>query len=245
MPEANNFLNNLAIFLSPSEAKEYFDKLFEKPVLIVSGARAQTEDGKYKSQVFMLDTKAGFIGLYEKRLLTPAGEFLPYSVKKIIQFFSDETADRFEKIREHRKGSEMASFTDFDSRFKVSVMVCSDVFSPDLAKDITEGGDIIAGLNSISIFQGSEVIAKQQLVAGQFRAAEQNKPLISSVNMGRSYAIDSKGNIAKESSNLGSDLLTGEVVFSGKNTWYNKIGSVPIIVLMALLSAIYILRKNK
>ena len=78
-----------------------------------------------------------------------------------------------------------------------------------------------------------------------FRAAERQKPLIASINMGRSYVIDSRGNIADESSHIGPDLLTGSVVLSGKNTWYNVVGDTPFLVFLLVLSLIYIFRKNK
>ncbi|MBI2062638.1 MAG: apolipoprotein N-acyltransferase [Candidatus Yanofskybacteria bacterium] len=233
-PETSELFKNIALFLTPAQVQEYFNNLFTKPKLIIAGGKI-IDDSQVYSRVFDLDTQNDIINHYDKRLLTPGGEFLPYPLKFLVWLFSKNTNSQFENLRELNIGGKDVSTVDFRGQFKTAPMICSELLSPNLVKQTSQNSDVIASMASYGIFHGKQVIARQMLAATRFRAAETAKPIITAANLGKSYAIDSRGNIIYLAPDSTSQILTGFVAFGTDKTWYNKVGDLPIILASLLI----------
>ncbi|MBI2063825.1 MAG: apolipoprotein N-acyltransferase [Candidatus Yanofskybacteria bacterium] len=234
-PETSELLKNISLFMTSAQAKEYFNNLFEEPKLIIAGGRVFDANGRAYSRVFDLDTQNDIINYYDKQLLTPGGEFLPYPIKLIAWLFSKTTTTEYDSLREFNVGAKDVSTVNFREQFKAAPMICSELLSPGLTKQTSQNSDVLISMASYGIFHGNPVIARQMLAATRFRAAETAKPVITSANMGLSYMIDSQGNIAYLAQNQTPQILTGSVVLDPRETWYNKVGDLPIILVSLLL----------
>ena len=241
-PEASDFFKNLSLFLTSSQIPNYFSNLFKEPKLIVAGARIIDTDDRAYSRVFALDTKKDIIGFYDKRLLTPEGEFLSYPTRFIVNLLSKTKISEFGELRELGVGDKRVSTVNFRGQFSIAPIVCSELLAPDLVRKTTLGSDIIVEMASYGVFHGSTVLIKQNLAIARFRAAENQKPLLAASNMGLSYAIDSRGNVAFRTQNQGAQILTGGIALNSQESWYNKVGDLPTILASLALVAVFSLQ---
>lgn len=229
-PEASDFFKNLSLFLIGTQIPNYFSNLFKEPRLIVAGARIIDTDNRAYSRVFALDTKKDIIGFHDKRLLTPEGEFLSYPTRLMVNLLSKTKVSEFGELRELSVGKNDVSTVNFRNQFSVAPIVCSELLSPGLVRQTTQGTDIIVEMASYGIFHGSTVLAKQNLASAQFRAAEAQRPLVAASNMGLSYVIDNKGNVRFIAQNKDPQILTGGIALNAQKSWYNKVGDLPMIL---------------
>ena len=230
-PEASDFFKNLSLFLTPTQVQDYFSKLFKEPHLIIAGSRIMdSTTGKAYSRVFSLDTKDDIIGYYDKRLVAPGGEFLPYTLKILVSIFSKNAYSLFSQVRDLHPGQKEVSTVGFRYQFNVAPIICSEVTSPSLIRKTTSNSDVIVSMASYGAFHGNRTIAEQMLALTRFRAAENRKPVITAANMGRSYVIDSYGNVSLLAQDADARILTGSVDITASKSWYNKAGDTPILL---------------
>lgn len=239
-PEAGDFLKNLSMFVSSNEIGKYFADIFKEPKMIIAGERIVGSDGRAYSRAFSIDTGKDVIGFYDKQLLTPGGEFLPYSIRLPASLISKKSISEFGDIRELSVGNKKSSLVNFRDQFIVAPIICSEVLAPDLVRTTTQGSDIIVELTSYGFFRGNETIVKQNLAAASFRAAENQKPLIVASNMGLSYVINSNGNVLFITANSAPQILTGYIDLNGRESWYNKAGDLPTILAFLLLFLVFV-----
>lgn len=234
-PEASDFFKNISLLLTPAQIQNYFTGLFKKPSLIISGSRIIEPTGLVYSRVFSLDTQNDILGFYDKRLLMPGGEFLPYPIRAITNLFSKFTVSQFGKLRELNVGKKVVSTLSFRDKFNIAPLICSELVSPNITRQTTQNADVIVSMASYGIFHGNRTIADQILAITRFRAAENGKSIIIAVNVGRSYVIDNRGDVVFLAQNNNPQILTGRVDVAQQKSWYNKFGDFPIILASLLL----------
>lgn len=230
-PESTDFSKTLSGFLDFTSTQKYFNNLTQKSILIIDSNRISEQEG-LKSKVIFIDSKEGVVGFYDKKLLTPGGEFLPYLAKLPLlateylwknDFISSGTV-----FSSGTKGN-MLSYQNN----KIKLLVCSDIISPNLLGG--EEFNFMLNLNNLAIFNGSSLIEHELLSMARFRAAENNKYLAISSNFGHSYVINHLGNIIDSTSSTGYQILTKDIVPNQTRTWYNKSGDIPILILSFLI----------
>ncbi|HEY4520258.1 MAG TPA: hypothetical protein VJJ72_00430, partial [Candidatus Paceibacterota bacterium] len=82
LPEGSNFSQSLALFLSSTQAQNFFLSLSEKEINIIDNVRISGEGG-IKSMGIVINTKTGIQETAEKKLLVPGGEYVPYILRPI------------------------------------------------------------------------------------------------------------------------------------------------------------------
>lgn len=244
-PEASDLFKNITTILTTAQVKTYFQNLFSSPKLITAGAKVVNRDKVY-SRVFYLDTKNGITGFYDKKLLTPGGEFLPYHIKWIANLFSKNKATAYtDSLRELSPGQNDNSAARFRNGVRVSTLVCSEILSPGLTRKLTADSDIILAMASYGIFHGNDTVNRQNMAVARFRAVETGKPIIESSNMGRSYAINGAGVVIAITPDERSQILTGSVGLYPLKPWYNRVGDFPILLISLITACLsfFLIRK--
>ena len=183
-----------------------------------------------KSRSFYLNSKEGIVGWYDKRLLTPGGEFLPYSLDWAAKLISSESKDYLESVRFFSKG--MASFSPVNFKeAKIGGLICSGLFSPSFNRSLAENdANLIVVQASTGIMGDDKSFINHSLSVSRMRAAENKKPLMFATNYGISYFINSSGNIEKIALDDSPKILTATVVLNSEKTLYNKVGDVPFLM---------------
>ncbi|TSC91377.1 MAG: Apolipoprotein N-acyltransferase (ALP N-acyltransferase) [Parcubacteria group bacterium Licking1014_17] len=226
LPEAVSFIKNISNFLGADQITKYFKKIFPgKEVLTVAPTRFIDENGKFRSRALYIDSQKGYIGFYDKRILSPGGEFIPYILKLPIKLLSPKTVVSFSRTRDLAPGKQNEpKGVDFAGLFRVGSAICSDFFSPGFVRGVAKTSDVIAGLSSTGFLNGNSAMVSQIQANAKLRAAENNTPIILAANTGISYAVDGQGLTAKTAQNKDSELLTGTIYIPRKKTWYNRFG---------------------
>lgn len=226
-PESTNLSNDLSIFLDSASAKNFFKNLHPNNLTILDNSKITEEDG-FKSRAIVIDSENGLLGFYDKKLLTPGGEFLPYLIKWPLLILSPKLIADFNTQREFKKGNTANIISVAGESAKISI--CSDIISPDL---IRRGNfSFIIVVNNLWIFSGSIHLENQLISTARFRAAENQKYLVTSSNFGKSYIVNSQGGIEKMSNENGPSILTVDVAPNDFKTWYNKFGDWPVLMVV-------------
>ena len=224
-PESSNFSKTLLNFLDSNSAKNYFAKLSDKEFTIIDNNILPDGEGDRKSRTLFINSKNGVSGFYDKQLLTPAGEYLPYMLRSLLFAFGNKISTSGSSGLKTGTHSELLNYENF----QIKILVCSDVVSPSISSEDQYG--LIVFLQNLSGFKGSGAIESQFLTMLRFRAAENGKYAVLASNYGRSYVIDNNGNIVKSTDSNGYQILTADIVPNKERTWYNKLGDLPILLL--------------
>ncbi|MDP3731241.1 MAG: apolipoprotein N-acyltransferase [bacterium] len=244
-PEGGNFFKTLTLFRNTAGASQYFSGLFPHSALIVDNSKIATES-KFQSKTIFLDSQKGVLDSYDKYLLAPMGEYAPLILKTLDRILGLNTPAIQEK-QEYQTGTKPPEAIDGETAIKAGSLVCSDIFSPSLAKNLTAtGAGLIISQSSFSFIEGASDLFEQDLAAAKFRAAENGRYLVKASNFGRSYIISDQGIVQKITPGIGWQILTGSVVLKDNQTLYNKTGDSPILLgSLAILTASLFLRKNE
>ncbi|MEK7163810.1 MAG: nitrilase-related carbon-nitrogen hydrolase, partial [Patescibacteria group bacterium] len=225
-PETSNFSKTLSGFLDFSSAQAYFNNLSSEPLMILDNIRSPEKDGLVSKTIF-INSKNGVAQFSDKRLLTPGGEYLPFIMKWPLWLLNRSIVNSFKYSQEFSKGTHTENLYFQDRTAKV--VICSEILSPGLFRDADY--QFIIGQSSFGMFKGDRQLEYQIMQALRFRAAENRKPAVLASNFGRSYIIDNNGNIIKSTDSNDYQILTADIVPNKGQTWYNKLGDLPILLL--------------
>lgn len=245
-PEGNGFFSNLSAILGPGQIKKYFNNLSKTPKLIIDNFQSVDADQKTHSRVAFLNTQNDVIGFYDKKLLSPGGEFMPYAARFFLYLFFPQTNKKLIALRSFDAGQDekLALFNNTAPQ----ALVCSDLFSPNLVRDRAKLGNLLVVMTSTKILHGNRDIILQNQAIARFRAAENKLPLILTANGGISYSIKSDGGIDKTTKSEEPQILTGNALLSVDKSWYNRVGDWPVVITAWLVSLLVLisvsLKKN-
>lgn len=239
--EGADFSKTLSSFLDPVSVKTFFNGLSKKELLIADSNQI-SESGKspaslreterVKLKTVFINSQKGAIGSYDKKLLMPGTEFLPYLIKWPLFALKPALKNELENFQEFAKGKD-SNILRYQNLW-IKTLTCSDILSPELAR---KGNfDFILVQNGFGVLGGSQQLSKQMLTMAKARAVENSKDLVFASNFGRSFMLNSSGNITKIADSAGYKILTGEIAPRASRTWYNKLGDWPILLLSFLFA---------
>ena len=225
-PEGTNLTKTLSQFLNNNDLVKYFYTIYPQELLIIDNLRVPEEDNFHSKAVF-ISSKDGVVGSYDKQILTPGGEFLPYIVKWPLSIISPNLRKRFRTYREYDRGygSNIVKYQNNE----IKILICSDMVSPQKSRD--NNGDFTIIMTSLSIWNGSKLINSEALPILRYRAIESGKHTVLASNFGRSYIINRYGEVEKMTQSEDYELLTGTIIPNQDRTWYNYVGDWPILLL--------------
>ena len=178
-------------------ASRITDLLDNKHTLITGKMRFIEKNitkGEYEfyNSIFKISADGNIESVFDKVHLVPFGEYLPlrFILSRIgfsqVNFFKSEF-------------SSGKNFTPFmlDNNLKAGGLICYEAIFPEYSNIIKKNhANIIINLTNDAWF-GNSFGPYQHLVQTQFRAVENNIPIIRSANTGISSFIDNKGMIIK------------------------------------------------
>ena len=206
-----------------SKIAKYLLRDFWKPGQIYLENKKITEKSKEnKSRLFYYDLeKEEPIGYYEKRLLVPNGDFLPYIAELLSGFFFQDN-NKF-KERLYQKG-EINSPTQTPKGI-IGGTICSSILSPEINREMAYGGaEFLAVVSSDSPFHGAKSLLEQNLAMSKFRAVENRKFFAQATNMGHSFVLDPHGAINAISGKTGNEIIFAKITLNQQKTPYTKHG---------------------
>ena len=201
------------------------------PLLLGSSERQKTQpkdpsDRKHLNSAFLIHSKPvkGNIQRYDKIRLLPFGEYMPYEETIPWSYLQIPNNSGFVP------GNEYTVFRL--SNFSFSVTICwENIFSEIARRFVNEGAQFIVNITNEAWF-GKSATPYQFLSMSVFRAVENGVFVVRCGNTGISCIIDPYGNIVSRLMNkTGEDLfvrgvLTGSVIISDFETFYNRFGDM-------------------
>jgi len=186
----------------------------EKYHLVIDTAFPPRKWDTSANSTTLIDNRSGVIGTYTKRFVMPWGEYVPYLTAWASRLFGFNWKDVVYELRPGRENGVYETGIG-----KVSVMTCSEILSPMLARRSGRaGGNILIFSSSEAILRGSRKLQAQNLAMGQLTAAMLRTPIIYAANGGRSFVLDRRGDILWQSSGIGEEVAVVEVVPNSEKT---------------------------
>lgn len=241
LPEGANFFKDLGAVIGEDNLEGYLKKSFADDTTLIIDHTTFLDGVKRYSRIAYIDPLRGLVGGYDKKVLTPGGEYVPFIPRLFIQLISPEVLASFEAQRLLEAGRSApqpvaVNYQDISAPH-ASGFICSELFSPGIFRQGRQSGaEIFVVLASTAIFKGSETLIKQNQAVAQLQAAQFGTPLLLVANFGRSYAIDQNGFVRTQTLNSQPQLFTGTLVLHTEKTLYTKLGDAPILLIILAIA---------
>jgi apolipoprotein N-acyltransferase len=207
------------------EMPTYISGDLRTPLLFGAVIQTEEKEGRrlYNSAV-LLNNAGRIIGTYDKMVLVPFGEYIPFG-------------DMFPQLY---------SWSPYSGRFwkgenteplllnghALSVNVCYEDIFPAQVRMLMKGGrkqripDAMFNLTNDSWY-GDTIQPMEHLVLASFRAIEHRRPLVRATNTGISAIVDPAGRIDHRSAQWTRAVLTGRIPLMKGRTVYALLGDWP------------------
>lgn len=184
------------------------------------------------SSAFHFSPTQGIRGRYEKRVLVPMGEYIPFA-------FCRKLAAQYGIGSSFTSGIQAKVFQC--NKTLAGISICyEETYGHKMRENRLLGAEVLVNITNDGWYPNSR-LPRQHLEHARLRAVEMGIPLIRSCNTGVTTAIDSLGRTIKELAENEpapevSTSLFVEVPKFHYNTLYTKTGDWPIILLSFLFS---------
>jgi len=208
-----------------------YNKLKSKSQIFVYGTFHQDKEDSYNALAIVNLYENNKVSFYDKQTLVPFGEYTPF-----YNFFPDSL--------KQLANSTVGSGFSFGKKapevinalgLKFASSICFELLFPvPIREQISKGSNVIINLSDLSWFNsftnvinigflktwGKDIVKKQFLAAGIFRAVENNRYLILAGNAGYSAAISATGQIKDLTQTSSIEVLQGKFIpFSSKSLY--------------------------
>ncbi|MDR0978175.1 MAG: apolipoprotein N-acyltransferase [Endomicrobium sp.] len=172
--------------------------------------------------------------VHRKNHLVPFGEFVPFG-KSLLRFFGIS-----DKVGNLEEGADSNLFSD--GELAVGPVICSENFSPDVARRFVLNGAKVLTNHTNDAWFFDTAAPYQHFIMNVFRAVENRKFVLVSANSGISGIIEASGLIIDKTNALERKLLIETFFQNDFRTFYTKFGDVFVkICFIALLLFIAVL----
>jgi apolipoprotein N-acyltransferase len=166
------------------------DLLHTKAMLIYSEETAH-------AMRITFEARNGNVQTQDKQFLVPFGEYLPVVGGRIGTFFPVPIVTRAiqDAMTAVIPGESFAVLEDDGVR--IGALLCSEILSPSLYKDLVHAtdADLLVNLSSRSWFHESRLLDAKILQAGKIQAVMNRKPFLLAGNNAPSFALSSFGSV--------------------------------------------------
>ncbi len=202
---------------------------------IVVGAVLKSPEGPKNASV-MWSSDGEVVSKYEKRTLTPFGEYIPLrSIAELITPFANDVDDFV-------KGDEIILHKIGES--KIAPIICYEIIDDSAVNSMVNEANLMLVQTNNATFADSGQ-SMQQLNITRIRAVEQNKWVVSISTTGVSAIIDNKGSVRQITEQNRASYVSGAVMLNSNQTLASKLGNWSSLLLILLASAVYLGKRRR
>lgn len=215
--------------LSRKEADKRLDK-FPTKNLVFGGLTFESED-KYFNSALGITSKGEIFTPYNKQILMPFGEYMPFSSKfPWIKSLNPVAAD-------FTPGDKQEVFI-FDDKTKIAPLICYEDIVPEMSsKAVLSGATFLVNLTNDAWFGDTMAPYQHQRIAA-FRAIENRRFLIRSTNSGVTSVISPTGKVIQSLPVFSDGILETSVYPINSITWYSQLGTERFPTILFFLGVI-------
>ena len=208
--------------------------LLNKNTFLLTGAVRREKDNKnhsykYYNSFFIINENKQIIDKYDKRILVPFGEYIPFS-NLIDKFFEFDIAGLTGSFS---KGTKKILNTSKN----FSVLICYEIIFSGRAYSKEKRPNWILNITNDAWF-GKSAGPYQHLAMSKIRAVEEGLPVIRVANTGISAIIDPKGRVLKKLSLGETSVIKSKLPKKMDPTFYTHYGKMSITLIMVVISLI-------
>ena len=176
-------------------------------------------DAEEFNSAFLLSPDGSVLGRYDKRILMPFGEYLPFaSYFPVIKSLSPETGG-------FTAGTTTSVF-DIPGKLRVGQLICYEDLVAGMPRHATQAGAEVL-LNILNdAWYGNTAAPYQHQALALWRAVENRRSLLRGSNSGVTSIIDAAGRVIAEGGLFREDVVTGTVPRLQMRTVYTRAGDV-------------------
>ncbi len=196
-------------------------------------------DGKAYNSAFAFNPEAKLYGRYDKQVLVPFGEYLPF--KFIVYPVLASLNSYFKQMDTGYDSNARPKLLEITSH-RLGALICFESTLPGLVLNRARmGADAIVVLTNDAWF-GESSLVRQHLDVGIMRAVEVGLPLLQAANTGFSALILANGKVYKVSRLGRETALVVDVPVGRHGTLYLRWGDIFVLGLIIYVAAIVLLR---
>jgi apolipoprotein N-acyltransferase len=188
------------------------------------------------NSAFLVGPNGAVLGRYDKRILMPFGEYIPFATYfPFIKSLSPETGG-------FTAGTTVSIF-DVAGKLKVGQLICYEDLVASMSRHATQAGAEVL-LNILNdAWYGNTAAPYQHQALALWRAVENRRYLLRGSNSGVTSIIDAAGRVVAEGGLFTAEVVSGTVPRLHLNTFYTRYGDV-FGWLVAVGAAVLLIRKR-
>jgi len=217
--------NNYPEIISENNYFNIFEKI-KKNKKVIIGATREEDDKIYNSFLFLEEDK---VQHFDKKILVPFGEFLPF--RNYLKFM-----EKISGTIDFEIGSKDRVIIS-EEGIKIFPIICYEIIFDKIFKDINKYEvDIIINITNDSWF-GNKIGPYQHFYLTRLKSLITNKPIVRVSNNGISAIIDQKGKIIKSSKLNHVSNLKHKLTFNKSFSYYliHNLFSIYLFILFIIL----------
>jgi apolipoprotein N-acyltransferase len=171
------------------------------------------------NSAFLMGRDGVVLGRYDKRILMPFGEYIPFaSYVPSIKQLSPETGGF--------TAGQRVSIFDIDGKVKIGQLICYEDLVASMPRRTTQAGAEVL-LNILNdAWYGNTVAPYQHQALALWRAVENRRYLLRGSNTGVTSIIDAAGRVVAEGGLFREEVVTGTVHRLQVTSLYTRFGDV-------------------
>lgn len=223
-------------------AQEITDASISVGAPILVGTLMMNSDGRPTNTVLVWDGAHGPVARYDKHIVQPFGEYLPW--RPFFSMFSSyaSMAGNFRP----GTGSSVVRVPGRSGEVTVGVSTCWEIAFDRSAKAAVDDGARILYVPTNNATFGKTDMTYQQLAMSQFRAVEHGRAVVVAATSGVSAIIEPDGSISRESGVFTPAVLADRLPLHSAKTVATVLGAWPrwIIVVVTVGGLLVVLARR-
>ncbi len=226
--------NNFPFLVADKNLTKIQEKLKNNQIVIIGGTRF--EENKYFNSLFTISKTE--IKIFDKQILVPFGEFLPF--RKYLNFLVPISGNN-----DFTSGKKTRSIQINNEITFIPIICYEIIFYWKLINNYNYDNNLIINITN-DIWFGKYLGPYQHFYHTKIRAAEFNKPIIRVSNNGISGLIDNTGDVISKSKLNTKKIIKGKYKFQNKNNFYltHYYLNIYLLTIILVLIIINFTKKN-
>jgi len=190
------------------------------------------------NSAFVVAPNGVVLGRYDKRILMPFGEYLPFATLfPFIKSLSPETGGF--------TAGTTASVFDVGAKLKVGQLICYEDLLASMSRQATQAGAEVL-LNILNdAWYGNTAAPYQHQALALWRAIENRRYLLRGSNSGVTSVIDATGRVVGEGGLFTAEVVSATVPRMGITTFYTRYGDVFAWVVVVAAGILLIVARSR